>query len=67
MPSLHRLKCLEHNVLGALPKHALAERTQLIGPFDDRQKMISGELAGFAGEADVTVSEQDFGLMTPPG
>src|SRR6202030_1254427 len=61
------LQRFENNVLGAVPQHVLAERTQLIAAFDHRQKMISGELADLAGEVHAAIGEQNLGLADAAG
>src|ERR1700727_2575624 len=61
------LQRFEHDVLGAVPQHVLAERTQLIAAFDHGQKMTAGELADLAGKMHAAIGEQNLGLADAAG
>src|SRR5271166_6366406 len=58
---------LEQNVLRALPQRQLAERGEILAAFHDGEKMVAGELADLAGEADAPVGQQDLGLADAAG
>src|ERR1700731_2868101 len=45
----------------------LAERTQLLAAFDDRQKVVARELADFAGETHIAVGQQNLSLADAAG
>ena len=57
---------LEHDLLGAVPKHTFPQRSELIFPLDDGEEVIAGELADFACKAHRPVGYKEFGFTNPP-
>jgi hypothetical protein len=58
---------LEPDLLRAFPKRHLAELGQILQPRCDRDEVVAGELAHFAGEMHAAISEQDLSLADPAG
>ena len=57
----------EDDVLRAFPEAHGADSGQVLIPLDDRQEMVSGELAHLRCEAAGAVGEQDSVSLYPPG
>src|SRR5262249_33009007 len=50
-----------------VPQGQPTEFGQSLGSFDDRDEMVTGELADFAGETDAAIGEQNFGFADAAG
>src|SRR3954465_4590407 len=58
---------VEHDVLGTFPQRLLAERAQVLGPLDDGEEVVAGELADDAREQAAAVRQEDLGLAEAAG
>src|SRR5215469_16040463 len=64
---LHGSGHLEADILRALPKHGLAERSEVFQPRGQRDEVIAGELAHLACEMHAAIGEQDFSFADAAG